>query len=57
MTVGPAKVKACKTILFTGGIPEVEVRKKYGTLSINVLMFQKFQLEADMSAFKGQLFY
>ena len=25
MTVGPAKVKACKSILFTECIPEVEI--------------------------------
>ena len=26
MTVGPAKVKACKSILFTEGIPEVAIK-------------------------------
>ena len=27
VTVGPAKVKACKSILFTEGSPEVKIRK------------------------------
>ena len=28
VTVSPAKVRACNTILFTEGIPEVKIRKE-----------------------------
>ena len=31
VTVGPAKVKACKSILFTEGTPEVEIKNTWLT--------------------------
>ena len=31
VSVGPAKVKACKSILFTEGIPEVKIKNTFTT--------------------------